>query len=620
MNMRSFIKCISIFIIITSAILLTSCGVTPDQVNDPLSDFDVDAAVPFTTKAVVTPAPTPIVTPRVTAAPTAQGISWQSVPGAYSTSYPTYRPTEKPAPTKTPGPREEELTVGSEGNNVKSLQQRLSELGYLSSAVDGIYGAKTKAAVMLLQETMGIPATGDADLYTLKVVYADIKTYAEMISSGSVTYENTPVPSTVSGYPLLQKGSEGADVIKLQQRLIQLGYLDTDADGSYGNVTAQAVSLFQKALGWEETGTATSSLQSYLYSNTAPYYFGDAPAAYATQAPAAPKYSQLSPGDSGESVKKLQKRLKELGYFNGETAGNYLTKTTGAVKLFQEALGLETTGIATAALQEKLYSSSAPAYSAPTAAPTSSSSVEVLQYGNSGDAVKRLQNRLKELGYFTGDATGSYFGQTESAVMLYQEQVGLSKTGMVDKALWSSIFSDNAPYLDTVFVEASDPDVIVLKPGDTGNKVKKLQTALSDLGYFDGEITGNYKDATANAVATAQRMMGYDEDGVTTYAVIEKLLDTSAPSYSECRLYTYLQVGSKSDDVAILQQRLIELGFFNNYTSSDKGKFTYSTLSAVKEAQKMRGLDCIDEFASPEFQAYLFSDAAYYHSYSYIEE
>ena len=69
---------------------------------------------------------------------------------------------------------------------------------------------------------------------------------------------------------------------------------------------------------------------------------------------------QLEPGDTGDAVKKLQTRLKALGWFSGVIGGNYLTLTTQAVKDFQSEAGLEASGIATAATQKKLFASDAP--------------------------------------------------------------------------------------------------------------------------------------------------------------------------------------------------------------------------------------------------------------------
>jgi len=72
------------------------------------------------------------------------------------------------------------------------------------------------------------------------------------------------------------------------------------------------------------------------------------------------KYQELAPGDTGDDVKKLQTRLKALGWFGGTIGGNYLTRTTQAVKDFQSAAKLEADGVATAKTQEALYASGAP--------------------------------------------------------------------------------------------------------------------------------------------------------------------------------------------------------------------------------------------------------------------
>ncbi len=48
---------------------------------------------------------------------------------------------------------------------------------------------------------------------------------------------------------VLDVGSRGSNVTKVQQRLIQYGYLDGEADGRYGADTQAAVKLFQKRNG-----------------------------------------------------------------------------------------------------------------------------------------------------------------------------------------------------------------------------------------------------------------------------------------------------------------------------------------------------------------------------------
>ena len=60
---------------------------------------------------------------------------------------------------------------GSRGSEVRRLQQRLSNLGYLNARVDGSYGAKTEAAVRDFQRKNGITVSGVATLLTQAVLY-----------------------------------------------------------------------------------------------------------------------------------------------------------------------------------------------------------------------------------------------------------------------------------------------------------------------------------------------------------------------------------------------------------------------------------------------------------------
>ncbi|MBR0464485.1 MAG: SpoIID/LytB domain-containing protein [Clostridia bacterium] len=66
-------------------------------------------------------------------------------------------------------------------------------------------------------------------------------------------------------------------------------------------------------------------------------------------------YQTLRYGDTGESVKALQRRLKQMGYFTGEIGGNYLTLTETAVKAWQRANGLAQDGVATPEIQARIF-------------------------------------------------------------------------------------------------------------------------------------------------------------------------------------------------------------------------------------------------------------------------
>ena len=75
------------------------------------------------------------------------------------------------------------LKKGSKGDDVKSLQQRLIELNYLSGSADGNYGGKTASAVELFQNTAGLTATGIADADTQAALFADDAPKAKVYQS-----------------------------------------------------------------------------------------------------------------------------------------------------------------------------------------------------------------------------------------------------------------------------------------------------------------------------------------------------------------------------------------------------------------------------------------------------
>ena len=50
--------------------------------------------------------------------------------------------------------------LGSRGQEVRSVQQKLRSLGFYSGAVDGIFGPRTKEAVLAFQRYLDIEETG----------------------------------------------------------------------------------------------------------------------------------------------------------------------------------------------------------------------------------------------------------------------------------------------------------------------------------------------------------------------------------------------------------------------------------------------------------------------------
>ena len=72
-----------------------------------------------------------------------------------------------------------------------------------------------------------------------------------------------------------------------------------------------------------------------------------------------PTEPMLRNGAKGEEVERLQARLKELGFYNGEVDGQFGNGTKAAVTLFQEQHGLQADGIVGPATKDLVYSDQA---------------------------------------------------------------------------------------------------------------------------------------------------------------------------------------------------------------------------------------------------------------------
>ena len=88
----------------------------------------------------------------------------------------------------------------------------------------------------------------------------------------------SPIPEpTITpnmGYKTVQWQDRGSGVLKVQKKLIELGYLaEGEADGAYGSKTTAAVRRFQKANGLSVDGIAGQATQTRLFEdpNVVPY-------------------------------------------------------------------------------------------------------------------------------------------------------------------------------------------------------------------------------------------------------------------------------------------------------------------------------------------------------------
>lgn len=145
------------------------------------------------------------------------------------------------------------LKRGSKGNAVRDMQNRLASLGYLDySDVDGVYGAGTQDAVYRFQKgNLLTGADGVAYPYTLYKLY-----------------DETAIPAEGLYVDTLGPGSTGLDVLRLEKRLCDTGYLaERYVDRYYDDATEAAVFEFQYNNPTEcLDGIACGETQSWLFS------------------------------------------------------------------------------------------------------------------------------------------------------------------------------------------------------------------------------------------------------------------------------------------------------------------------------------------------------------------
>ena len=217
----------------------------------------------------------------------------------------------------------------------------------------------------------------------------------------------------------------------------------------------------------------------------------------------------------------LQTRLQELKYYTGNLSGRYREGTKKAVEEFQADFDLEQTGIADLRTLSVLFSVTH----------------RPLRYGSSGEDVKTLQTQLTELGYYKGKISGNYLDSTKKAVTDLQKKNGLEADGVADADLQDMLAEGKllgkndkpddtatpAPNMSNYLVDENEDGVVVpdepvvftkkLKNGSSGKLVKQMQERLTELGYYEGPISGNFQKYTTRAVKALQTQNGMESTG-----------------------------------------------------------------------------------------------------------
>ena len=417
-------------------------------------------------------------------------------------------------------------------------------------------------------------------------VRSQIDVTAEGLAGGPIYL--TAVKVTMPYFEELKRGSRSDQAQKLQQKLIELGYLTGTADGQYGKKTADAVEALEQYVRQIEQdeidanatptpaptptpdpavtpdpnatpaptpqpvptpetkadGIADATLQAFLMDGSFPSARVD-----------------LKFGDKGDAVLRFQRRLQALGYLIGSPDGFYGADTQLGVRLLQYYNAHEQTGAASVDLQKLVFSGNANAPANP-----------MLKKGSKGDDVRKLQERLRVLGFMLGNPDGSYGPATVrgiqnlQAYFQAQEREALTAAAMasgtpvadikIDVGSLTTVINGIAdPMLLDRFYAEDFPDIPgALSKGASGEEVKRVQRRLYGLEYQFRPADGAYGGGTERAIKDFQKRNGLSQTGTADQSTLGKLFSNSARK----ALRPYLL------KVSIAKQRVYAYGLDDN--------------------------------------------------------
>lgn len=357
-------------------------------------------------------------------------------------------------------------------------------------------------------------------------------------------------------------GSSGTEVANIQRCLKKLGYFNGSVTGKFATLTQQSVMRFQQAKRLTADGVVGSSTQQALQQ--------------ACQGRTASRNTTngLRLGSTGAAVSRLQTNLRQLRYFNGPNTGYFGPETQQAVIRFQQAAGIRADGIVSTRTQQAISSYLGVG-----------GEYQLLLEGSSGPAVTRLQQRLRQLGYFNANPTGNFKSITRDAVIAFQRNSGIPATGVVNQQTWNALLGYS-------------------QVPDTGNistqQVRNLQAYLRDLGYFNTNPTGTVGPLTRDAIARFQRDNNLYVDGNADIQVLEAVRRVWENRYANQPSTNILSLGDQGENVRLVQERLIQFGFFNG---NPDGYFDEYTSQSVTAFQQSYGLNVTGTVNSQTWQA-----------------
>lgn len=198
-----------------------------------------------------------------------------------------------------------------------------------------------------------------------------------------------------------------ADIRDAQQRLQALGLYRGSVDGMWGPETQVATERFQRNRGLARTAILDRNTVAELKDETPPDRMTGI----------ARPINISDPTD----VRTIQNRLRQLNFYSGVADGVWGPRTQIALERFQKSHGLPVGQITGQTI-------SAMGLDADTF-PTQTASASLIAQPLHPNVVRGIQRRLRQRGFYTGNADGVWGARTRSAVEHFQRSRGLDATG-----------------------------------------------------------------------------------------------------------------------------------------------------------------------------------------------
>ena len=215
------------------------------------------------------------------------------------------------------------------GNDIKLLQLYYRLLGIPTVNTNGIYDAFMRNTTYIFQKSQNLPITGDfGEVEFEKIIF--------LVNALNQDIARDPYYRVLRYRPW--NPMKGEDVRQLENKLIDLRYLDSRGEGAYTQVVQQAVMRFQQEKGLEVNGEV-GPLVWDMINREIPIFFSRV-------------LKLTQPLMTGSDVLLIQKNIRKVarkyGIVDYSMSGKYDEKTSKNIRKIQSMTNFSITGEVTA--------------------------------------------------------------------------------------------------------------------------------------------------------------------------------------------------------------------------------------------------------------------------------